>query len=317
MREFNFLPASEWRNKKHGLYLDVPEEDYYNDDAISNSDLKLIATSPKDWIAGIRETTAAMEKGRAFHCYIGEREKFKKSFAKTPLKINENGEISEMRLDARTKAYKEVSAKHPRKQLLKHSDFRDLFWTKESIKSDSNAMALMSLPHYSEVSGFFEYRELGDPVATPCRFRIDRLAKKDDTAIIIDFKKVSTRHGMYLTEDTIERYNRSYNCVQQAAFYRYGLRQILGTDNVIFVNIYLEMNSNKRKSLGCVASAIPEYLLSGSDEHGEGAIRSSIINYKRYQANGWPTHAEHIIHKQIELGIISEGIPSIGIGGWI
>ncbi len=303
--------------KAGNLYYDVPEDEYYTDAAISNSDLKLIGESPRDWVAGIRETTAAMEKGRAFHCYIGEREKFKKSYVKTPLKLNEKGEIVEMRLDARTQVYKDICAKYPGKQLLKHADLRDLYWTKEAIKSDANAMALMSLPHHSEVSGWFEYREPGDSVGIPCRFRMDRLAKKGDTYIIIDFKKVSTRHGMYLTEDTIERYNRSYGCVQQAAFYRYGLRQILGTDNVIFVNIYLEMNANKRKSLGCVASAIPEYLLSGSDEHGEGAIRSAIISYKKYQANGWPTHAEHIINRQIETGIISEGIPSIGIGGWL
>jgi hypothetical protein len=293
------------------LYYDVPEEIYYNHSALSNSDLKLIGQSPKDWLAGVRETTAAMEKGRAFHCYIGEREKFKKLYVKTPLVINaEKGILEEMRLDARTKTYKEFQAKHPNKQLMKHKDFRNLYWTKRAIKSDINAEALISLPGYSEVTGFFEYEGI------LCRFRADRITEKNGMHIIIDFKKVATRAGMYLTQNSIERYNRNFGCAQQAAFYRYGLRQILKTDNVIFVNIYVEMNDNKTASLGCVAAVMPEDVLTG--EHGETAIHNAILDYKRFQETKWPTHAEYIIDRQVEMGIIAQrGIPSIGIGGWM
>lgn len=295
--------------KPGNLYYDVPEEVYYNHPAISNSDLKLIATSPMDWFAGVRETTKAMELGRAFHCYIGEREKFKTLYAKTPLVVNEKKELTEIRFDKRTAVYKELSTKYQDKELMKHSDFRNLFWTKNSIKSDVNALALMSLTGHSEVTGFFEYENV------LCRFRADRIVKKGDTHIIIDFKKVSTRHGMYLTQDVIERYNRTYGCPQQAAFYSDGYQAITGF-KPIFVNIYLEMNENKTKSLGCVAAVMPDDILIG--EHGQIAYHNAILDYKKYISDGhFPTHSEFIINKQLEMGIIQGGIPSIGIGGWV
>jgi len=303
--------------KTGNLYYDVPEDDYYNDSAISNSDLKLISESPKDWKAGIREVTDAMQKGRAFHCYIGEREKFKKTYAKSPLvyKIDEKtGEIlgiEEIRHDKRTAKYKALEAKFGAKEIMKHSDFRDLYWTKQSIKSDVNAQALLGLPGQNEVSGWFEYE------GVICRFRADRITRKGNKHIIIDYKKLSTSNNKYLTEKTIEYYNRAYGCTQQAAFYRVGLASILGVDlsDVLFVNIYMEMNSAKRKSLGCVAALIPEDLLIG--EHGEMKFHNAICDYKYYQANGWPTHSECIVKRQIDMGIIQGGIPSIGIGGWM
>ena len=230
------------------LYYDVPESDYYTDSALSNSDLKLIGESPYDWKNKTDQSTKAMEMGRAFHCYIGEREKFKQTYMKSPLIYDEDKKIFK-ELRRGTKAWRSLTETN--KEILKHSEFRDLFWMKEALKKSANAHRLLSFEGKNEVSGWFEY------MGETCRFRADRITQIGDWHICIDFKKLSTRAGKYLTQDTIERYNRTFECNQQAAFYRLGLRKILQTDKVLFVNIYVEDNPNKTTELGCAPPNCP------------------------------------------------------------
>ena len=68
-----------------GYYPNIPDEKYRSWKALSCSDLKMVARSPLHYQYGLmnpREDTAALAFGRAYHCYLLERDSFdQRSFA--------------------------------------------------------------------------------------------------------------------------------------------------------------------------------------------------------------------------------------------
>ena len=73
-----------------GIY-DMPEEQYFDFPAFSNSDLKLIARSPAHYWAAKRdpgrepdEDTPARKAGRALHCTILEPDDFQNRYIMAP-----------------------------------------------------------------------------------------------------------------------------------------------------------------------------------------------------------------------------------------
>lgn len=230
--------------KKAGIYYDLSNEEYHNDPAVSNSDIKKILKSPLEYWTHSwmnknrpkRNITPAMTLGSALHCFILERDKFFDEYVVLPNKLEIDSEFYDIEskrndFDQNYQLPKTKTAKTFRytgsKQVIKQDDFC-------KIKDMSEYLGQLPIVNKiftngnAEVSVFWEDEETG----LMCKCRPDYLTK----SYIADYKSI-------LSIDQIKSniYSGDYHI--QHAFYVEGIKKAAGCDHFDFFFVFQQKDS--------------------------------------------------------------------------
>ena len=205
-----------------GIY-DMPDEQYFDFPAFSNSDLKLIARSPAHYWAAKRDpnrdaesTTKAKQDGAALHCAILEPEEFKNRYITAPENAPRKPTISQ------------INAKNPSEGSIKSMEF----WADFEQKASGRIMLLSDqYKKYMLISGTVrQHPELAvllkDGLAEKCVFAVDPetgLLVKCKTDYYRQLKLLNVITDLKSAEDArpfpFQRNAYSYGYFQQSAFY--------------------------------------------------------------------------------------------------
>jgi len=206
-----------------GIYFNLSNEDYHNDPAISNSNIKNLLISPmKYWrnspLNPKREykQTPSMKMGNALHCYLMEKERFYRDYVVLPkldidsdfyklesqkTDFNQNFSLRKTK-DAKTFEYIGSKIK------ISEEDFAEIKERVDYFESLPTAGALFQ-DGFMEVSIFWRDAETG----LMCKCRMDWLA----LVYIADYKSLEN-----ITK--IKNQIGDYDYYIQAAYYMEGLR---------------------------------------------------------------------------------------------
>lgn len=192
---------------KTGIYTDLSNEEYHADPAISASGLKVLVTkSPKHYKAEyidrvVEKKTAVMDFGNAAHSFILEPDTFEEEYHVAP---------AGLRMDKRTKAYKDLQEDAGVKKVLPHVEYVKLLGMRESFHNHPLAPNILKAGEV-ETSHFAE-----DPVTgLMIRARPD-IWVSEAPQIIADYKTTGTDIGVTYYE------KHSFNMRRdiQAAFHK-------------------------------------------------------------------------------------------------
>lgn len=149
----------------YGLHQGMPSADYFKLDAVSKSDLDLIAKSPLHWKQSVRDETAAMRIGSAVHCAVLEPERFAKVYVTAP--------ECEKRTKAGKEAFAEFEAANAGKIILSIDESSLCRSVTNSINRHTRAFHLLDGAAQAEVSALWSDQEFN----VRCRARIDAISK--------------------------------------------------------------------------------------------------------------------------------------------
>jgi hypothetical protein len=201
----------------NGFYVNVPNADYHASPGISKSGLDLVSKSPAHYkFSEPFKTTPALKLGTAIHSAILEPELFATEYM--ALKTVE---------DRRKSEYKEAVKTFGADNVLIKQETLIIDGVTESLETNQDAMEILSVPGWNEVS-VFATDENG--ILLKCRF--DRLAE-NGLAIDIKTTKDATAYGFSKSVN-------DYRYHVQAAFYGYVFKLATGKDLIGFTFIALE-----------------------------------------------------------------------------
>jgi len=207
---------------KPGVY-DMPDEQYFDFPAFSNSDLKLIARSPAHYWAAKRDPdrepekdTPAKRDGKALHCAILEPDAFKERYITAPANA------------PRKPTTAQINAKNPSEATMESIEF----WTEFEERAAGRIMLLSDeYRNYMKISDVVRsHPELSvimkDGLAEKCVFAVDPetgLLVKCKTDYFRAIQKLSIITDLKSTEDArpfqFQRDSYKYGYFQQSAFY--------------------------------------------------------------------------------------------------
>jgi hypothetical protein len=265
-------------------------DEYLKIPALGSTAIKHYARHP--YHVGEIKKTNAMVIGSALHCLVLEPELFEKQFF-----------VSEQP-DKRLKAAKDEiqCCADNGVEWISSKDFEKINEMKESIFNKSKFAKKLLCDGIAESSIEFDYKGVN------CKARFDYVKRIGSALFCCDLKKISPKSGV-LDIDSIESYIGKFGCHIQAALYTYGLKQLLDTDEVYFVNIFVSEPSGNLES-ECVCSLMPE----DSIEVGMSEIDLAVNNIEKYKEK---INAEDFISDvQIFSGVINKGMPRIGLPKW-
>jgi exodeoxyribonuclease VIII len=238
--------------------------EYRQADAISKSDLDLVAKSP-DLLEWARNAPAVpndtADIGNAVHCALLEPERFEIEYIKMPA------------FDKRTKAGKEDAANfeavNAEKIVLSAPDYDMVIAMRDSVLAHPLANNLLTSPGQSEASIFFEVDGI------KCKCRPDRIVDPSvfDCHIIADVK----------TTDDIDKFHfsiRDYRYHVQDAYYSEGYRQLTGElPRFPFVVV------GKKRVFGRHPVRVFELTQEDKDE-GRAEFMADLERYQEFKAFG-------------------------------
>lgn len=257
---------------KLGLNYNLPAKDYHAYDALSNSKLSKLATSPahfRYYCDKPEEKTKAMIFGSAMHSFLLERTLFDREFIFRPAG-----------LDLRRTADKEIVEKlkkdNPGKEILEPEQGDQLGAMASAVEANACAAALLRAKGETELSILWKCPETKAKIKS----RIDRYALVDGQPTLLDLKTTNDASPKGFAA-TMYRY-RYY---MQAALYLDGMSAIHKFDHTRFVFIVVEKE--------------PPYAV-GVYEIDSQAISAGQQEYKRLlqlhaectKKNQWPSYAE-------------------------
>jgi hypothetical protein len=277
--------------KYKAIMKTMAAEEYHLMPEVGSSTVKKYSVAPYAVENKISQTDA-MKLGSAFHMFILEPELFGNHYVVDDL-------------DLRRTADKSKSAQYAAQGItnLKVSQMDSIKKMKDAVYSKSAYAKTLLSNGVAESVVTFEI----DGIL--CKCRPDYLTKIDDTYFCVDLKKIAPKGGV-ITKKEIECYIANYGCHVQAAFYTCGLKQVLETEKVIFVNIFVQEPSDGVES-SCVCSMLPQSAL----EAGDIEVKLGIDNIKKYRGK-LPTAEKFISEQQVFSGDIKSGMPSIGLPLW-
>jgi len=226
------------------------QSSYYERSEISHSDLMLIDKSIEHYLRkGKFDSTDAMDLGRAFHCYILEREKFDNEFVVKP----ENMKFT-------TKDGKEWQANNLDRTVIDFKDFRWFELMQKKIIEHPMNYVLQGNSIEVEKEIFFEYQDL------QCRSKLDYI--NPTKRIIIDFKTIS---------DCSKAESESkWKYSSQAYFYQIACYEEYGE---LFDCIFIFAEKSYPHGVKYIKFT-PDTLTIGANK-----IQSAIDKYKNYLSN--------------------------------
>lgn len=250
------------RNPKPGAYLGVPADTYHGANALNNSSLKKMLTSPKHFQLP-REDRPALLYGRLYH-----------ELTLTPRQFKSNWAIYEGAA-RRGKAWEEFQAEHAGKDICtvkEHTEAKAL--AKAVRQSDLGTEYLKGAGH-NEVSLVWHEEVDGMPLTLKCR--TDRLAIRDGVPCVVDLKGTTASN-----KDEFARDAAKYHYEMQAAWYMRGVEQALGVElsNEDFVFLAVE-----KSTLITCAYWLPEDAVHYGRQKMDGALRRYV---QCVRENRWP-----------------------------
>lgn len=271
----------------------ISHEDYLNLESLGSSTIKTYSYAPYA-INENKKQTSSMSIGTMFHSYLLEIDEFKKQYHVGSFNDKRKSETKE-----------EISnCKEMGKKWISPKEFQMLLMMRDAVnKSDYSKKLLEN--GIAETS--FEFEIDG----VKCKCRPDWVTNINGSYICVDLKTMSSKSGGILTVKDIETTIANFKYHIQAAFYKMGMQQLLGTDNVDFVNIFVQTPATIDSDIHCVACSMPDETL----DIGEIEIRNAIDNIKKYKII--PTAEGFISETQFMNELVErKGIPLIGLPAW-
>lgn len=214
----NFEERNEFRvnTPQPGIYEDVPAEEYFSWDAVSNSRLSLLHKSPMHFQHGFQESTPAMQFGTLCHAGVLEPESIKSRYKVMPNYALDPGN--------RTEKYESSTSRATKYVRQREADFREDFSDFEIVdqsRYDEMSQIVSGLTAHPLAKKLFRkgQTELSlvweDKSGFVCKCRIDWMTTK----IFADLK---------ITADVVnfERSIAKFGYHRQMAFYLRGLQAV-------------------------------------------------------------------------------------------
>lgn len=197
---------------KNGIYFNLPEDEYFKENRLSSTDIRLILESPSAYWFNSNYNLLKKEKnndflksGKIYHAYILDRENFDKNFKVIPENISN--------LNKNSKEYKTWCALQD-KPLVNYQDFKDMELNAEYLSQPGQLLYNDIFKNgWPEVSIFYEKDGI------PCKQRIDYLKLTQ----FIDLKTyLKSRNGDL--NSFVSRYFYAYKVYIQLFWYLEGLK---------------------------------------------------------------------------------------------
>ena len=210
-------------NKEPGVYYDLPADEYFALNAVSNSRLSLLKRSPLHFKTGkFKEPTKSMSIGSLVHCGVLEpmevarRYCFMPNYSKHPSNCTKSGERSfSSSTDFVKKMEKDFLDLNHDKQVVSEDDYARMCGVAISLSQNERCRELFS-GGQSEVTIVWDDPETG----IRCKARIDYLSDKSD-CLFADLKTCADALDF-------EWSIGNYDYHRQMAFYKRGLDTIFG-----------------------------------------------------------------------------------------
>jgi hypothetical protein len=241
------------------IIYDLPEEEYFENESISNSYLQRFDICPA--MTKIKLESKSMDNGKMAHKYILEGEKvFKNMFCILPEGVKPGS----------SKAYQELKKENPDKILITSANYTEQINIMKIIecnienwlnKTDS-VMYDAYKSAKNEVSLFWDQGII-------CKGRVDKLNIEHPINYIFDLKSCRDLKKFY-------RSVTDYKYYRQMAFYAQGLSMITGHDieKIKPVLIAFEVTP----PFGTIAFTLsPEYIEFGMEKNTESIMK--LVNY--------------------------------------
>ena len=203
-----------------GVY-EIPDEQYFQIDAASNSDLKILARSPAHYRyykdnPGEQKTSPEMLQGRALHSVILEPETFFNKYAILPADAPPRPTAAQMNAAnptalaiERIEFYNEFEERNEGKVIITAEQCDEYLYTGETVRKHPELAAFLN-------GGMAERTVLAiDPeTGLMCRCRTDYAVKVNGQRILVDLKSAEDARP-----DAFQRAAYNYRYFTQAAFY--------------------------------------------------------------------------------------------------
>jgi hypothetical protein len=279
-----------------GIY-DMPDEQYFDFPAFSNSDLKLISRSPAHYYAEKRDPnrsldndTASKAAGRAIHCAILEPGDFPNRYIIAPEDAPRKPTIAQINM--------KVPSEKAIESMEFWTDFNERAGGKEILKAEDYASYMEVTKQVREHP---ELRDLlKDGLAEKCVFAVDPktgLLVKCKTDYFRQFSKMAVIIDLKTTKDarpfSFQRDAYTYGYFQQAAFYS-DVWKWAGLVSQIDTWIILAVEREK-------PYAVMLYEVSGEDiEFGRKQYRKALAIAEECNATDtWPAYNTDIVPLKI------------------
>jgi hypothetical protein len=214
-----------------GFYYDLPAEEYFAIDAVSNSRLSLLKRSPLHYKVGrFKEPTKALALGSLVHAgvleplAIARRYCFMPNYAKHPSNRTKNGERSfSSSTDFVRKMEADFLELNHDKQIVAEEEYARVCGVAISLSQSPQARGLFN-GGQSEVSIVWDDKDTG----VRCKARVDYLS--DKSPVFADLKTSADALDFEWTIGNLE-YHR------QMAFYKRGLDALRGDDYLPWIAV--------------------------------------------------------------------------------
>lgn len=253
-----------------GLYENVPAEDYFAWDAVSNSRLNLLRKSPKHYQFGFVESTGAMLLGTLVHSgvleplSIAKRYVFMPDYSNHPENVTGNGDRSFSSATKFVKSMQETFRRlHHDKEIVSEEQYNQMVGIATSLTENDIARQLLR-DGKSEVSLVWD-----DPLTgLRCKARADWLKP----GVMVDVKTT-------MDAAEFERSIVRYGYHRQMAFYQRGLK-MHGIDVMPWI-ICVE----KSAPFGCRCAPMEDAALKIGAKEIDGLLCQLV---ECQESNCWP-----------------------------
>lgn len=255
----------------------LPPVEYHASDAVSNSDLKLLANSPADLKAKmdglIKPSTDALFFGEVLHCAIFEPERYAEEFIAKPDGMSFSEKTGKEWRASQTKRI--VAFKTP------GLNVRTIEGMAQSALSHPVAGPFLRTKGRHELSLFADHERTGIRL----RCRLDKLTSDN---VVIDLKStVCARPFKFVRQMALQRYH------QQAAFYAAMVNRV-GIPYGGFVFIAIE-KTPPYKILCCELDAM-------SMDKGRSEVERLLALYKKCRdEDHWPGYSDKLTPELLSL----------------
>jgi hypothetical protein len=284
----HLIPPAETRMP---TYIGMPEQDYRANQAVANSDLKVIKRSPAHFIARRNQQLAKVEKdtpatiaGKALHCAILEPHLFSQNYGVLP--GDAPAKPNSRQINAKNPSIETINAinwwraweeSHPGMTIITLDQYDEFMRTAESVRSQSTIRGYLEAEGDQETSVFAVDPETGVPVK--CRTDIRRMI--GSSRICLDLKSTDDARP-----ETFNRIAWNFGYFQGAAFYT-DVQEWAGEPIDLFLIIAFE----REAPYGCKL-----YELNADDvQRGRDQYRSALDLYAHcHKHNDWPCYSDDI-----------------------
>ena len=256
--------------------LKMIAQKYHSVKALSSTGISNLLTGTASkfklkFIDGVQEQKACYTLGSAFHSLILEPDNFEDEFLVT-------------NLDARTKAFKEMSADNPDKTILKQSDFEAVKLMRHSIMNNPTAAKLLNHDGEVEVSYFWKDRLTG----IKCKARLDKLLPDyKGKIVVVDLKTTADASAA-----GFEKSMANFGYHRQAAWYSHAVANNMSKSPALYIIIACEKTPPYDNACYIISR---DAIKTGWDE-----CREAIDIYKKcLAAESWPGYPDGLTELQL------------------